>query len=262
MHATKLESSFLLEQFQEFYQEVIRQKALIADQGNKIASASPSEPTIADKAQKGTFRAVQSDLIRLLEEQVLSARRRGDELGVAYYKKAQYVMVALADEIFLQLKWCGQALWQDNLLELKFFNSHVAGENIFELIERLLKERDQTMNELAAVYLLGLTLGFRGQYRREYAGGKLNQYRSQLFSLIYDRDPELQSASKKIFAGAYEHTLDRIEKRRIPYIRRWILLIILLLVIYLVVSHGFWEHLTQELVAITDDIVRGGYAID
>ncbi len=198
MHATKLESSFLLEQFQEFYREVIRQKALIADRGKKIASAPPSEPTIAEK---GTFRAVQSDLIRLLEEQVLSARRRGDELGVAYYKKAQYVMVALADEIFLQLKWSGQALWQDNLLELKFFNSHVAGENIFELIERLIKERDQAMNELAAVYLLGLTLGFRGKYRREYAGGRLNQYRSQLFSLIYDRDPELQSASKKYSPG-------------------------------------------------------------
>lgn len=259
MQATKLENSFLLEQFQEFYREVIRQKAVIADPGNKIASAPPSAPTTADKAGEEEFRAVQGDLIRLLEEQVLSARRRSDELGVAYYKKAQYVMVALADEIFLQLKWSGQALWQDNLLELKFFNSHVAGETIFENIEQLLKERDPAMNELAAVYLLGLSLGFRGKYRREYAGGRLDLYRSQLFSLIYDRDPELLSGSKKLFAGAYEHTLDRIEKRRIPYLRRWILLIVLLLLIYLVVSHGFWEHLTKEIFTITDDIVRGGY---
>ena len=46
-------------------------------------------------------------------------RRTGGEYASALYRRAQYVMAALADETFLYLDWPGRDAWRANLLEFK-----------------------------------------------------------------------------------------------------------------------------------------------
>ena len=258
MKPTELEKSFLLAQFHEFYREVVRQKALLAEH-RRQAPVGPDPAAAA--GEENLVQAVQNQLVKLLEEQVLASRRHGGEFAVNYYRKAQYVMAGLADDIFLHIAWDGKEYWKANLLEFKFFGSHVAGERIFAQIEQIIKDRDPAMVEIAAVYLLALSLGFQGKFHGQQDGDSVVAYRRQLFSFIFQRYPEMEAEGRQLFAQAYDSTLDQGEGKRLPYIKRWAVLIGIIIVLFLAVSHGIWQHATRDLLEIATEIIQGGYAL-
>jgi len=256
MNPSELESSFLLKQFHTFYEQVVRQKAVIAEIENGTAEllAEEGENTEAERVH-----AVQVILIKVLEEQVLESRRHGGEYGVDYYRKAQYVMAALADEVFLNMSWEGRELWKTNLLEFKFFGTHVAGEMLFTKIEELLKDRDPALIEIAAIYLMALSMGFRGKFKDKDDAGMLDYYRSQLFTFIFKANADLTSETKQLFPETYNYTLDKSEGKRLPYLNRWIGLIVLIFILFIVGSYAIWDHQTKDLVTIAEEIIRGAY---
>jgi hypothetical protein len=86
----------------------------------------PSPTGKSDMMAEEALRRLQT----LLEMQALEAGRRGGEYGVLYYKEAQYVMAALADEIFLTLDWTGRDTWRSDLLETRLFGTYDAGEKV------------------------------------------------------------------------------------------------------------------------------------
>ncbi len=256
MNPSELESSFLLKQFHTFYEQVVRQKAMIAEieSGTAGLPAEESENPEADRVH-----TVQVTLIKVLEEQVLESRRHGGEYGVDYYKKAQYVMAALADEVFLNMHWEGRELWKTNLLEFKFFGTHVAGEVLFVKIEELLKDRDPALIEIAAIYLMALSLGFKGKYKDKDDAGMLDYYRSQLFTFIFKTNADLASETKQLFPETYNYTLDKSEGKRLPYLNKWIGVIVLIIVLFLLGSYAIWDHQARDLVTIAEEIIRGAY---
>ena len=235
------------------------------------ASEAPSAPPGPPAAGKGTAEPAPPDelevskdaaypvhvkLFSLLEQQTHEARRYGGEYGVRYYKDAQYVMAALGDEIFLLLKWEGQESWKLNLLEFRLFGTHTAGDLFFQKLDTLLKERDPSMVEIAAVYLLSLSLGFRGKYRDIDDEGQLDYYRNQLFTFIFKKNPDIDSESKRLFAESYDHTLGKGKGERLPYLRSWIGLIVLLIILYLIVSHVIWIQLSDDLMQVVEQILK------
>jgi type VI secretion system protein ImpK len=256
MNPSELESSFLLKQFHTFYEQVVRQKAMVVEIENGLAErpAEEGENTEADRVH-----TVQVTLIKVLEEQVLESRRHGGEYGVDYYRKAQYVMAALADEVFLNMPWEGRELWKTNLLEFKFFGTHVAGELLFEKIEELLKDRDPALIEIAAIYLMALSLGFRGKFKDKDDAGMLDYYRSQLFTFIFKTNADLTSETKQLFPETYNYTLDKSEGKRLPYLNKWLGVIVLIIILFLVGSYAVWDHQTRDLVTIAEEIIRGAY---
>lgn len=276
----ELYNSFLLKQFHEFYSEIIRQKKyvklytespLTGEVPGETQSESPvpgevsetgeSESPLMEKASEETLpKGVATDpinlkLLEVLERQVLDARRQGGEYGVVFYKEAQYVMAALADEIFLHTDWEGKEAWKSNLLEFKLFGTYIAGELFFQKIDKLLKDRDPAYIEMAAVYFLALALGFKGKFRDKDDGGLLENYRRQLFALIFKSNPDLISETRILFPESTVHTLTQGGGEKLPYIRWWIGLIVLLIIIFLIVSHSIWIHLTEDLVNIVEKIV-------
>ncbi len=256
MNPSELESSFLLKQFHTFYEEVVKQKAAIKTLEEEHAALPPEDD---ENAEVERVHSVQVRLMKILEEQVLESRRQGGEYGVEYYKKAQYVMSALADEVFLNLPWGGRELWKTSLLEFKFFGTHVAGEMLFEKIEDLLKDRDPALIEIAAVYLMALSMGFKGKFKDKDDAGLLDYYRSQLFAFIFNRNTDLASETKKLFPETYDYTLDKSEGKRLPYLNKWIGVILLIVILFLVGSHAVWDHQTKDLVNIAEAIIRGAY---
>ena len=259
MKPVELEKSFLLAQFHEFYREVVRQKTLILEHRQQIP-AEVEGPFVAP-GEENLVQTIQKRLMRLLEEQVLAARRHGGEYAVNYYRKAQYVMAALADDIFLHIAWEGKEYWKANLLEFKFFGSHVAGERFFAQIDALIEDRDPAMVEIAAVYLLALSLGFQGKFHGKENGDALAVYRRKLFAFIFKRHPDMEAEGRRLFDQAYGYTLDQGEGRRLPYIKRWAVLIGLIIVLFLAASHGLWQHSTRDLVEIASEIIQGGYTL-
>ena len=252
-----LERSLLLKQFYDFYSEVMRQKKIAQSYSEVPLLEEAPEPEEAPSEQEST-RTVSLSLLSVLEEQALESGRRGGEYGVSFYKEAQYIMAALADEIFLNMDWEGREAWKSGLLEFKLFGTHVAGELFFQKLDKLLTDRDPAFVEIAALYLQALSLGFRGKFRDIDDEGKLDYYRRQLFSFIFHKNPDLLNLDRLLYTEAYAHTLAEGEGKKLPYVKRWIMVVVLLVVAFLVASHGIWAHVTENLKQVIQQLLVGG----
>lgn len=155
---------FLQEKFSEFLIELQAQKAAVqagrwAFYGDAPKSFEPSQA-----GGRGP-NPIWDSLASLLRRQADEASRSGAS-AQALYQEAQYAMIALADEVFITAlgDWPGRQDWKSYHLELAFFNSSVAGTEIFRRIDRLLARLDPGQRDLAEIYFHVLSLGFKGAY--------------------------------------------------------------------------------------------------
>ena len=240
----------LLLQFREFYAEVVRLKDIIRS-GPK---AAPLPSQTGQGPESGDFsESISRRLVSLLERQALEADRSGGAFAYERFQEARYVMAGLADEIFLHLDWVGRANW--NLLEFQLFQSHSAGDVVFERLDNLLQRQDPVNVDLAAIYLLALSLGFQGKFRGRQ-GGQIERYRHRLFSMMNGCAPESLDDTTRLFPDCYLHTLQTAAVKKLPDPRLWWLLLPAVILLWVAVSHGLWGHLTDELDAVANRIGR------
>lgn len=241
---------FLIDKFQQFYGEVLRLRGRVAEgswvfQGDTAANEPRESPS-------GVWRK----LVGLLERQSLDAGREGGDFGLEVYRRAQYAMAALADEIFINLAWVGRDAWREHLLEAKLFGTHSAGEELFDRIDHLLRDHDSLYRELARIYLMVLALGFQGKYRgRPEADEVIESYRRRLFRFIYTRDPQVVQGGERVMPQAYAATLDEASVTQLPYLKPWIWALVLIIVIWIAGSHLLWRHAVADLEPMVDDII-------
>jgi type VI secretion system protein ImpK len=197
-----------------------------------------SEITVIGTPEPGpAVMGVWQQLLTALERQAMEAGQ-GGAFAYEVYREAQYVMAALADEVFLYLEWEGKSTWP--LLESRLFQSHIAGEEIFNRLDRLLQRRDPFYLDLAAVYFMALSLGFQGKYRGREDHDRM-EYRRQLFHMIYRRDPKLFTATGPLFPQTYQHTLDKVEIKRLPAQWTWLWLLALVPLAWIGVAQYTWS---------------------
>lgn len=259
MELPRHQSSFLLRQFREFHRELARLKRLVeytapvpvaesAAAGAAVGGGSSGLAPAAHPESPENHAAVSGvwqQLLSILERQALEAGQTGGAFAFEVYREAQYVMAALADEIFLHLEWEGKLTWP--LLESRLFQSHIAGEAVFDRLDRLLQRRDPFYLDLAAVYFMALSLGFQGKFRGEASDERLEQYRRQLFVMIYRRNPKLFSATGPLFPQNYQSTLEKAVARKLPSERVWLLLVLAVLLAWLAASQYAWTSVTREV---------------
>lgn len=188
----------------------------------------------------------------LLEMQALEAGHRGGEYGVLYYREAQYVMAALADEIFINLDWSGRNFWRNDLLETRLFGSYNAGDVVFKRLEKLLQTGDRVQAEIAVVYLMALTLGFRGRYAGGRHEARIAEYRKQLYYYIFQKRPDLDDPATRLVPEAYHHTHGNVTARLLPSPTRWFWLLGGMVVVYLVASHFVFHDVMAPLIEALD----------
>jgi type VI secretion system protein ImpK len=255
---------YLLVCFRDFYREVVRLRREVEHAAPPPPAAgaaappapgaspapgtpqTPQTPLVTERPSPVT--AVRERLLATLERQAAGAARIGGLYGAETFQAAQYVMAALADEVFLQLDWPGRDAWQANLLESRLFGTHRAGEEVFLRLDALLQSRDPIYTDLAKVYLFALALGFQGRYR-DTAGGpvRLDDYRRQLFDVVVHREPLLAAGAEPLFSEAYTRTLAEAEEVRLPYLRRWVVAACAVGGVWLVVQWRLWAELTEDL---------------
>lgn len=247
------ERSFLVTYFRDFYAEIIRQKqrALLG-----LRIVREDEP-LEDVAIQVLVDQIASKLMAILKSQSEEAVRQGGEFALTIYQEAQYAMVALADEIFLNMDWIGRSFWEQNILESRVYNTHNAGELVFHRMDTFLVSRDRSRSDLAAVYLMVLGLGFKGKFRDEDTGD-LTAYRHQLFAFITHHPPRLYSEQIVIFPDAYRRTLESGEIKMMMDPRLWYISILSFLALYLVVTTGIWVAQTFDLSKTVSNIAKIG----
>jgi type VI secretion system protein ImpK len=104
---------------------------------------------------------------------------RGQELGVPQEDIGDitYGIVALADEVVLGIPAL-RDFWMYNLLQLRYFNENVAGENFFYRLDLL--RNDPRRYPALQVYYLCLLFGFQGRYRVRGGEVELQRITDQL----------------------------------------------------------------------------------
>lgn len=254
MSTSELREFSFIDDFQDFYAEIIRLRSAI--ESGTLRVSAQEEDTCHEQA-----RLIRTRLIGLMERSSLFAGRNAGELGFGLYREIQYVMAALADEVFLQLQWPGGDFWSAQLLETQLFNSHNAGEEFFTRLDRLLEEPERSYTDIYSVYLMALSLGFRGKYRGVDDHGRLEAYRRRLFVRIYRRRPELYGEGASLFPAAYRHTLNEGVPKKLPSPSRWFGALALAIVLWIGISGVLWHRLTDDLEATIAKIRKAPAAI-
>lgn len=246
----------VFEQFRTFWGEVESLREAVVARG--LTPVAEPEPT----ALAHTPTSVREMLLACLERQDAEISRWGKGPVLELYRQVEYVMVAVADEIFVNWAWSGAAYWSANLLETARFGTRRAGDAIFARIERLIAEPHPAHKELAAVYLAALGLGFQGRYAGRSDRGAIDRYKYGLHKLVFDRAPDLTDSFRQLMPECYESTLAIGTGRRLGSPRIWWWAAAAAVAIWLIVSQAMWMRLTAPLYTHIDSIIERSAALD
>lgn len=241
--------SFIVNCFDEFFKQVLKYKRLVLtkpwDQQDDKETSSP----------RATAEYILSKLETFLEEQALSATYVGSTYASTHYAEAQFVMIALGDEIFLNLDWPGKKYWENNLLEQHFYDTHSAGQTFFDKLDVLLENKDPAQIDIAILYLSALALGFQGKYRHFNGEAILASYRKQLFVFINRRNPYLFRKKTYLFPETYAYTLEGGIPKTLPTLRNWYFVFLGLGFTYLLASYSIWYTATADISRMVNRII-------
>lgn len=276
-----LNRSLVINFFREYFQALLVQKA-IALSGQPISLSQPESELLANMdVDEETLRPtpessseisppitpgalknpvsltnqIQLSLQQVLSDQMATAIKQGGEYVAAYYQEAQYLMVAYTDEVFLNLNWGEQKIWENNLFESRMYNTHVAGSAVFDRLDIFLKTRDPATRDIASIYLWILGLGFKGKYRNDTNQTPIAQYRKRLYKFITDSDPAFTSSTSKSCSEAYNYTIKDSMLLQLPNPKwyNWSFWIVILL--FFIISYIVWLHETSPLRETIHEII-------
>jgi type VI secretion system protein ImpK len=241
--------SLLVNQFRSFYAELVRLKRQVR-QGTymPVGDAEDQEDATATAAD------LQQQFVSMFNTQEQAVRRQGGESLRQRYRLVQYAMVALTDEVFLNVDWEGRDYWYDHLLESRQFDSQNAGVQVFNIIDRLLEQRSSEV-DVATVYLYVLTLGFEGQYREDADSSTLVEYRERLYEHIKRRQLQELDADRPLSALAYRHTLDQGDVQLLPNLRWWVGSLVAGAGLYIVASTVLWWWYTDNIADLAREVL-------
>ncbi len=240
----------MLARFAEFYEEVARLKLAIRDGRLAFYLAGGNEPIDANGNDLAAM--VSQRLKHILHEQYKAVKQSSTEAEVEIYEIARYAMAALADELFvLDLDWTGREAWEHHLLEQSLFQSCNAGYQFFVHLDELLKARLRTplQDDLAAVMLAAIQLGFRGQHRGQHGAPTLKSYREQISQFLGSGT----ASERPAFPQAYQYRLSELNGARLAPLALWYRLAAVGLLIYSLISTSIWLVIVERF----NDVFNG-----
>lgn len=273
--ASAATSSFLMQNFQEFYRELLIQKeialrTLEENVGPPVPSDEPpaqpdgvQPPPQEDQSSQGQIEAeepaepiksetitdaIQHDFRLMFERFSLNAQNQVGDFAISHFQDALYAMVCLLDETFLSFSWVGKQRWENNLVEKHIFHTQIAGELVFRKIEDLLKANDPVRNDVANIYMMILSLGFKGRYRDEDEDNLVDWYRHELYKMINHHDSLLFTAGRDyLIPECYDHIISMPAGKGIPDVRIWVTTFSTILLVFIVVSSFLWFKLVRDM---------------
>lgn len=227
MTSNKIDQSFLMGCFQEFLNEVLKFRELILlNQTNYNA------------------RDIQDTLMRMMFYKRDLATEEGT-LIESGYREISYIMAVFADEIFINLQWQEHEKWKKNNMEMQIFGTHIGGEKLFENLENFLRSNAIYKYDIGSSYLLCLGLGFRGKYRGVDDHGAIQQYKTQLFQLVNNYDPNAHN--EELFPQTQQHTIVKISNASMKSYQVWLMILSITVLSYIGISYIFWYQSTYEI---------------
>lgn len=238
-------NNFLIGRFAEFYEEVVRIKLATHDGRLQVYLADADQAPNVSGAQLAAM--VSSRLYGRLMQQARAVRASSGDAEIRAYAMVQFVMAALADEIFiLELDWPGREAWLNHLLENALFRTNSAGRNFFLHVDQLLAAQapGRLHIDLATIFLIALQLGFKGQYRGKHGEAMLKEYRDKLWRFVNSR--RRASMEARAFPEAYEHLIAEQKDLRIAPLSGWYMAGGICVLLYLLASTLLWVGMLHD----------------
>lgn len=228
----------------EYLQEGKVEEATNKNQHPLEAMKRPPVPVHAVKS----LEEIQNSLKKIWIAQTNKVVHLLDQTDSLQFKDAQYAMVALADEVFLNLSWHGRTLWAQQLLESQIFQSQSSGATLFQKIDELLSKYDPARQSLATVYFHVLALGFKGNYTESEHQSLLKNYEARLYAFIYGKNPALNDYGlDKLIPDCYASTVQSEAQPGLPDVRFWTSVILGILLFLFLISYVIWYDTASEL---------------
>jgi type VI secretion system protein ImpK len=249
-----------MQNFQEFYRELLIQKEIALRTLEDLPSTMPPDtaPTVETSLSNEEIPqdikietitdSIQHTFRIMFERFSLNAQNQVGEFAISHFQDALYAMVTLLDETFLSFSWVGKERWERNLMEKQIFHTQIAGELVFRKIDDLLAGNDPVRNDVANIYMMILSLGFKGKYRDEDTENQITWYRHELYKMINRHAPLLFSVGRDyLIADCYNHNISMPAGRGIPDVRSWVSAFAAILFVFIVISSFLWFKLVKDM---------------
>jgi len=178
----------------------------------------------ADYSQKENLKGLQIKLMELIEQYTLNIQPYEKEENDSIYNETLYLLTIFTDEMFISTQWKGEYIWEDYLIEEQLFRSHYSGIKLYEMAESNLTKTTQAAQEMSVLYLLVLSLGFRGKFMFDDRDKKLNYFKKQLFISVYNNSPLILKEMKALFPDAYAYNQSLGIRLKFYNLRKWFFL--------------------------------------
>ncbi len=222
--------------FRSFWSEIEAARAL-------ALSGLPPEPGDGTQLAHAAT-AIHTRLLAILKTQDAASARLAHGAALQAWRDAQFLMAALADDVFVRLQWSGAAWWLWNPLETALYGTRCAGSRVFERIDQLTAAADPAYRELGAVYLTALAVGFEGQDAGAVDRSPLDDYRRRLRTFIFGDRESLQGP---LVAQCYAHTDLSARGALLRSARVWWWAALVVLGAWLAGSSMAWRHVTDPI---------------
>lgn len=239
----------LLDAFGEFYGEIVRLKRIVT---------APVAVSAGNAAGAVGAEVVRQKLRDILEDQGKELGKGLPEHAVRVLEEAQYVMVAMADEVFLHINWPGREQWFQKPLEMHVFGTHDSGERIFLRLDQIFENRASASTDLLMVYMTALALGFKGRYAMGGAKSAPDEYRRRISNALASSGEDWVLPSKALCPEALAHTETKPSRELLPSLRRGLYAFVIVLVAWLVVGQIIWSVQMSGINRKLDDIEELG----
>lgn len=124
---------------------------------------------------------------------------------------ALFPVIAYIDETILTSSWSSKNEWQRESLQREFFNTTNSGYEFYERLNKLNRQGDD--RSVREVYLLCLSLGYKGRYFSPQDRPKIEEIRSFNLGLLLPNDANNIFEKSTLFSDAY-HERDQINTSR------------------------------------------------
>jgi type VI secretion system protein ImpK len=236
----------LINAFGEFYAEVVLLKRAVTQSSLPSSARTPGALTPD---------AVRQRLVDIFEAQAVSVGKNFADHEVRVFEEAQYLMVAMADEVFLRLSWSGRQEWATKPLEAHIFRTHDAGERFFNRLDDIFERRATASTELLTVYLTALALGFQGKFAALGQKGEPEAYRKRLAAYVHRADAVGMAAETRgLCPEAVAHTITEKDRVRLPSIMKGLYALLIVFLGWIVIGQIFWYYRTRDVSEKLDEI--------
>lgn len=245
--------SAIVHGFQAFYYELLRQKEKAL---SMFFAPKKEEESDADNSEvEGYVVGIQKKLLSIIEN-VTNTIHAKSRINPKFVGDAKYIMAVLADEIFLNLQWEGAKFWRYTLLEKQIFQTEIAGDKFFTMLDEIVT--DFNNEEMAFLYLMALSLGFKGRYRDiKNSDEHIGWYKDRLYSILNTKSARLYFPGRShMIESCYDYVYAENDNSQLPDYRFWAYCVLSVVFAYILISHFVWADITDDIGEILSKIAE------